>query len=79
MLRPTINGEVMNWPKFSVQIVIVIFTLCLNSLLVMLCWNAFLIHAVNGVNEIGFITSMGLTGLAAILFKENGIKVNFNE
>jgi len=67
----------MNWSKFFQQALIVTFILCLNSLLVMLCWNAFLIHAVNGVNEIGFITSIGLTGLAGLLFKDNGIKVNF--
>jgi len=67
----------MNWSKFFLQALIFTFILCLNSLLVMLCWNAFLIHAVNGVNEIGFITSIGLTGLAGLLFKENGIKVNF--
>ena len=77
MILHNINGEDMNWSKFFQQALIVTFILCLNSLLVMLCWNAFLIHAVNGVNEIGFITSMGLTGLAGLLFKENGIKVNF--
>jgi len=77
MILHNINGEDMNWSKFFLQALIFTFILCLNSLLVMLCWNAFLIHAVNGVNEIGFITSMGLTGLAGLLFKENGIKVNF--
>ena len=79
MLRPTINGEVMNWSKFWLTTTIFIFILCLNSLLVMLCWNAFLIPAINGVNEINFVTAMGLTGLAGILFKDNGIKANFNE
>jgi hypothetical protein len=39
----------------------------------------FLIPAINGVNEIGFITAMGLTALFGILFKDNGIKANFNE
>jgi len=77
MILHNINGEDMNWSKFFQQALIVTFILCLNSLLVMLCWNAFLIHAVNGVNEIGFITSIGLTGLAGLLFKDNGIKVNF--
>lgn len=79
MLRPTINGEVMNWSKFFMQVTVVSFLLCLNSLLVMFLWNAFLIPAISGVNEIGFITAMGLTALAGILFKDNGIKANFNE
>jgi hypothetical protein len=79
MLRPTINGEDMDWSKFWMKVTIVIFVLCLNSLLVMLCWNMFLMPAINGVNEIGFATAMGITGLCGILFKENGIKANFNE
>jgi hypothetical protein len=79
MLRPTINGEVMNWSKFLMQAAIVAFLLALNSLFVMMLWNMFLIPAINGVNEIGFITAMGLTALAGILFKDNGIKANFNE
>lgn len=69
----------MNWSKFLMQSVLVLFLLALNSLLVMFLWNAFLIPAINGVNEIGFITAMGLTALAGILFKDNGIKANFNE
>lgn len=69
----------MNWSKLSAQVLIVTFILCLNSLLVMLCWNAFLMPAINGVNEIGFITAMGITGLCGILFKDNGIKANFHE
>ena len=77
MILNTINGEVMNWSKFLMQVPIVIFILCLNSLLVMMCWNIFLIHAVNGVNEINFVTAMGLTGLCGILFKDDGIKANF--
>lgn len=67
----------MNWSKFLMQVPIVIFILCLNSLLVMMCWNIFLITAINGVNEINFVTAMGLTGLCGILFKDNGIKANF--
>jgi hypothetical protein len=77
MILHTINGEVMNWSKFLMQVPIVIFILCLNSLLVMMCWNIFLITAINGVNEINFVTAMGLTGLCGILFKDNGIKANF--
>jgi len=77
MFLHNINGEVMNWSKFLMQVPIVIFILCLNSLLVMLCWNIFLITAINGVNEINFVTAMGLTGLCGILFKDNGIKANF--
>lgn len=69
----------MNWSKFLMQSVLVVFLLSLNSLFVMFLWNAFLIPAINGVNEIGFITAMGLTALAGILFKDNGIKANFNE
>lgn len=69
----------MNWSKFLMQAVIVAFLLSLNSLFVMMLWNMFLIPAINGVNEIGFITAMGLTALAGILFKDNGIKANFNE
>lgn len=69
----------MNWSKFFMQVTVVSFLLCLNSLLVMFLWNAFLIPAISGVNEIGFITAMGLTALAGILFKDNGIKANFNE
>lgn len=69
----------MNWSKFLMQSVLVVFLLSLNSLLVMFLWNAFLIPAINGVNEIGFITAMGLTALAGIIFKDNGIKANFNE
>ena len=79
MLRPTINGEVMNWSKFLMRAAIVAFLLSLNSLFVMLLWNMFLSPAINGVNEIGFITAMGLTALFGILFKDNGIKANFNE
>jgi hypothetical protein len=79
MLRPTINGEVMNWSKLSAQVVVILFILCLNSLAVMLCWNEFLKPAINGVNEINFITAMGIIGLCGILFKDNGIKANFNE
>jgi len=41
----------------------------------MLCWNMFLIPAIVGINEIGFIQAMGLTGLAGLLFKDNGIKL----
>jgi hypothetical protein len=33
--------------------------------------------AINGVNEINFVTAMGLTGLCGILFKDDGIKANF--
>lgn len=69
----------MNWSKFVLTASIFIFILCLNSLLVMMLWNMFLIGAVVGVNEIGFIQAMGLTGLAGILFKDNGIKANFDE
>ena len=69
----------MNWSKFVFTVSLFTFILCLNSLLVMFCWNLFLIPAINGVNEIGFVTAMGLTGLAGILFKDNGIKANFNE
>ena len=67
----------MNWSKFFMQVLLVIFILSLNSFLVMLCWNTFLIPAVTGVNEIGFFTAMGITGLCGILFKDNGIKANF--
>lgn len=66
----------MNWPKFTVVASIFLLVLILNSLLVMFCWNMFLIPAVTGVNEIGFIQAMGLTGLAGILFKDNGIKID---
>ena len=69
----------MNWSKFWIKISVVIFLLSLNSLFVMLLWNMFLIPAINGVNEIGFVAAMGITGLFGILFKENGIKANFNE
>lgn len=79
MLRPTMNGEVMNWSKFWMKVSVVILLLALNSLFVMLLWNMFLIPAINGVNEIGFVTAMGITGLFGILFKENGFKANFNE
>jgi hypothetical protein len=79
MLHPTVNGEVMNWSKFLMRAAIVAFLLSLNSLFVMLLWNMFLIPAINGVNEIGFITAMGLTALLGILFKDNGIKASFNE
>jgi hypothetical protein len=79
MLHPTINGEVMYLSKFWMKVAVVIFLLSLNSLFVMLLWNTFLIPAINGVNEIGFVTAMGITGLFGILFKENGFKVNFNE
>lgn len=67
----------MDWSKFWSQVLIVIFILCLNSLAVMLCWNMFLMPAINGINEIGFITAMGITGLCGILFKNDGIKANF--
>ena len=67
----------MDWSKFWSQVLIVIFILCLNSLAVMLCWNMFLMPAINGINEIGFITAMGITGLCGILFKDDGIKANF--
>jgi len=77
MFRPTINGESMDWSKFWMKLSIVIFILCLNSFLVMLCWNMFLMPAINGVNEINFVTAMGLTGLCGILFKDDGIKANF--
>ena len=79
MIRPTINGEIMNWSKFLLTTSIFIFILSLNSLLVMLCWNMFLIGAVNGVNEIGFVQAMGLAGLCGLLFQDKGIKANFNE
>lgn len=66
----------MNWSKFAIVAGIFLLVLTLNSLLVMLCWNMFLIPAVTGVNEIDFIQAMGLTGLAGILFKDNGIKID---
>jgi len=69
----------MNWSKFWMQVSVVTFILCLNSLVVMLCWNTFLMPAINGINEIGFITAMGITGLCGILFKDNDIKAKFNE
>ena len=69
----------MNWSKLSAQVVVILFILCLNSLAVMLCWNEFLKPAINGVNEINFITAMGIIGLCGILFKDNGIKAKFDE
>lgn len=76
MLRPTINGEIMDWSKLFATGLVVALVLSLNAFLVMLCWNTFLIVAINGVNEISFITAMGITGLCGILFNDNGIKVN---
>jgi hypothetical protein len=74
------KGLAMNWSKFFMQVALVVFILFLNSLFVMLLWNMFLISAINGINEIGFIQAMGLTGLAGILFKDNGsIKAKFDE
>jgi hypothetical protein len=64
----------MNTEKFFVVTGILLFVLTLNSILVMLCWNAFLIPAIVGVNEIGFIQAMGITGLFGILFKDSGVK-----
>jgi hypothetical protein len=69
----------MDWSKFWISVAIFTFVLAINSLAVMLCWNAFLINAFYGVKEIDFITAIGLTGLFGILFKENGFKVNRNE
>lgn len=66
----------MDWSKFIVVTAIFVLVLSLNSFFVMLCWNMFLIPAFNGINEIGFIQAMGLTGLAGLLFKDNGIKFN---
>ena len=66
----------MDWSKFVFATSIFVLILSLNSLLVMMCWNMFLIPAVHGVNEIDFIQAMGLTGLAGLLFKDNGIKFN---
>ena len=65
----------MNWSKFVLATTTYILILSLNAILVMLCWNMFLIPAIVGVNEIGFIQAMGLTGLAGLLFKDNGIKL----
>lgn len=70
----------MDWSKlFATGLatgLVVALVLSLNAFLVMLCWNTFLIVAINGVNEISFITAMGITGLCGILFNDNGIKVN---
>lgn len=43
-------------------------SLALISWIVMLCWNFFLVPAVQGINEIDFITAMGLRGLSGLLF-----------
>lgn len=66
----------MDWSKLFATGLVVALVLSLNAFLVMLCWNTFLIVAINGVNEISFITAMGITGLCGILFNDYGIKVN---
>lgn len=66
----------MDWSKFVTVAAIFVFVLSINSFLVMVCWNMFLITAINGINEIGFAQAMGLTGLAGLLFRDNGIKFN---
>lgn len=69
----------MDWSKFTARAAAVLFVTCFNALLVMLCWNLFLVPTVDGVKEIGFFTAMGLIGLFGILFKDMGISLNFKE
>ena len=69
----------MDWSKFTARAAPVLFVTCFNALLVMLCWNLFLVPTVDGVKEIGFFTAMGLIGLFGILFKDMGVSLNFKE
>lgn len=69
----------MVWPKFTAKVAAILFVTIINALLVMLCWNMFLVPTVSGIKEIDFITSMGLIGLFGILFKDMGFSLNFKE
>ena len=66
----------LDWPKIAAVLSVAILLMCLNAVLVMWCWNLFLIPAITGINEIEFIQALGLTGLCSILFKDNGFKVS---
>jgi hypothetical protein len=67
----------LDWPKFAAVASIAIFLACINAILVMWCWNLFLVPAITGFNEIDFIQSLGITGLCGILFKDNGFRASF--
>lgn len=69
----------MDWSKFTAQAAAITFITCLNAILVMLLWNFFLVPTIDGVKEIGFITSMGLIGLFGILFKDMGVSFKFKD
>jgi hypothetical protein len=69
----------MDWSKFTARVAAITFITVLNATLVMLLWNFFLVPTIDGVKEIGFITSMGLIGLFGILFKDMGVSLNFKD
>lgn len=69
----------MDWSKFTAQVAAITFITCLNAILVMLLWNFFLVPTIDGVKEIGFITSMGLIGLFGILFKDMGVSFKLKD
>ena len=70
-------NRTIDWPKFAAVVAFTIFLACLNAILVMLCWNLFLVPAITGFNEIDFIQGLGITGLCGILFKDNGFRASF--
>jgi hypothetical protein len=43
------------------------------SLPVMLLWNYFLVDAITGVKEIGWMQAWGILVLCGLLFKTNGV------
>ena len=68
-MKLTLNGSTIAATAVAASVLVIL----LNAVLVMLCWNMFLIPAVTGVNEIDFWQAIGLSILAGILFKDSGI------
>jgi hypothetical protein len=69
----------MDWPKLFAQATVVAFLLCINSLLVMLCWNYFVVPTILGIKEVDFITAMGLHALVQIMFNGKGFTASMKE
>lgn len=60
-----------NVNAFFIVLGIFFFLAFITALPVMLLWNYFLVGAINGVNEIGFIQAWGISVLSNLMFKSS--------
>lgn len=57
----------------AVGLTIAIVVGLILSLPVMLLWNYFLVDAITGIKEIGWMQAWGILVLCGLLFKTNGV------